>query len=791
MEVAIKTIHFTCIGRGHGAPCFPATRETWEMMRREKWLKEMCERIEKGDDELKHRLPVWTPHCAEYNDNHRSIADAVKPLNRLMLDFDEKGHTDEIVSTLNIKHETLNSCGIKVLLIEESVRRGTHVLVEYPAGMSPEKIQEIMKKVTGFEPDKQVKGPDRCIYMVPEDHTKYVNPKLFEATPTVMSSVVPPTPSVMSSVVPPTPSVMSGIVPPTPVMSSGVPPTPSVMSSGVETSPKGDHEISPRASLGRDDKEGMLEFKGIPYSSIIAEWWRRNGGEPAEGERNVKLHKLAVNLRAICDNRNDLLMQVMPRFGLTEAELKSVIDSACKEPPKGISKVMQQIIDALEMGIDPDEMDDAEAVAEQTGVKVNVRSLPIGLKESLVGVPVSMHMPVLCGVMPICGAYADQVQVEYCDGNTQRLGLMSIIRGEQASNKSVVKNAVDIWKRQLDEEDALSRKREEEWKDRKKARKANEKAPDDPHVLIRVVPVTVSCSTLLKRFKNSNGHTLFSFGEELDTLRKTNGAGSWSSKYDIYRLGFDHGEWGQDYNSDQAESGVVKVAYNWTMLGTNGALRKCFKSDNIENGLSSRILVAEMPDASFSKMPKFGKRSAEDEARIQQAVSRLRSYTGLVDTPRLRRAIEQWVEGKRVEAAKDIDHVKDIYRKRAAVIGFRCGVIFHLLSGNLKESKACIDFAVMMAEYCLDQQIKVFGEALRHEYINAQSECQRYGANHSIFDQLAPSFSRDDLRALKHDCGESGIRNIIMRWKRDGWIEPVDKHHWQKTSQCPTATSSH
>ena len=231
MEVAIKTIHFTCIGRGHGAPCFPATRETWEMMRREKWLKEMCERIEKGDDELKHRLPVWTPHCAEYNDNHRSIADAVKPLNRLMLDFDEKGHTDEIVSTLNIlggakrrsraKHETLNSCGIKVLLIEESVRRGTHVLVEYPAGMSPEKIQEIMKKVTGFEPDKQVKGPDRCIYMVPEDHTKYVNPKLFEATPTVMSSVVPPTPSVMSS--------------------------------GVETSPKGDSEISPCASLSRDD----------------------------------------------------------------------------------------------------------------------------------------------------------------------------------------------------------------------------------------------------------------------------------------------------------------------------------------------------------------------------------------------------------------------------------------------------------------------------------------------------------------------------------------------------------
>ena len=137
-------------------------------------------------------------------------------------------------------------------------------------------------------------------------------------------------------------------------------------------------------------------------------------------------------------------------------------------------------------------------------------------------------------------------------------------------------------------------------------------------------------------------------------------------------------------------------------------------------------------------MPKFGKRSAEDEARIQEAVNRLRSFTGLVDVPRLRKAIEAWVEEKRVEAAKDIDHVKDIYRKRAAVIGFRCGVIFHLLSGKDKESKACLDFALMMAEYCLKQQIKVFGEALRNEYVSAQDECQRYGANHSIFDQLAP-----------------------------------------------------
>ena len=766
---------FTCIGRGHGAPCLPAGREDWEKMRREPWLADMCARIEKGQEELKHRLPVWTPSCAEFKDNHRAAADAVRPLNRLMMDFDEKGHTDEIVARLlGVEVESLRSSGsevkipenlitikphgLTVLLIEESVRRGTHVLVELPAGMSADEAQQVMKEATGFEPDVKVKGYDRCIYMVPESHTRYVNEQLFNiehSTLNIEHSAAPtsaPTNNVQSSMF----NVQSG--------------------NNVQSS--------------MFNVQWKKEFKGIPYASIIAEYWQRMGGEPAEGERNDKLHQLAANLRAICDNSEEWLLEIMPRYGLSEQEMRSIVHSACKEPTKG-SRLMKQIVSSLqdcrEFSLSNSETDAEDAAGadaafdKQNALQVDVRKLPMGLKESLVGVPVSMHMPVLCGVLPIAAAYADQVQIQYCDGNLQHLGLMSIIRGEQASNKSVVKNAVDVWKRQFDEEDSLARKREEEWKERKKGRKANEKAPEDPHVLIRMVPVTVSCSTLLKRFKNAQGHTLYSFGEELDTLRKTNGAGSWSSKYDIYRLSFDKGEWGQDYNSDAAESGVVKVAYNWTLLGTNGAMRKCFKKDNIENGLSSRILVAEMPDASFSKMPKFGRRSAEDEARIQEAVTRLRSFSGLVDTPRLRKAIEQWVEEKRVEAAKDIDHVKDTYRKRAAVIGFRCGVIFHLLSGCAKESRACLDFALMMADYCLMQQIKTFGEALQSQYVEASDACQRYGANHSVFDQLAPTFTIDDLRALKRSyCSETAMRMIISRWMRDGWITKTDRHHWSK-----------
>jgi hypothetical protein len=748
----------------------------YDALTRKPRLAQQAERINQTEDEeeqrrLKSWLPFRCPHYTRFRDDYRDREHIVPESFtwQTCIDIDDP----ELVEKANEMSERLDiEAGGRwqglMLHKDYSIRRKLHIDIRLPIGMTVPEAQRAYCKALGVECDTSCFTPERFIYISPADFEIYRADGWYQQ---LSEEEVAARRKAYTD---------RGLT-----IDGRTEDGSYYDGEELDTDyhPAAENRVNP---CNPCQNKFPQEFKGVPYTSIISEYWRRTGGEPSEGERNKRLHQLAANLRAICDNSEEWLLEVMPRFGLSVQEMKSIIHSACKEPTKG-SRLIDQIVGALEMGISSDEIEDAEAVEKETGVKVNVKVLPIGLKESLTGVPVTMHMPVLCGVLPIAAAYADQVEVEYCDGNLQHLGLMSIIRGEQASNKSVVKNAVDVWKRQFDEEDALARKREEEWKERKKGRKANEKAPEDPKVLIRMVPVTVSCSTLLKRFKNAQGHTIYSFGEELDTLRKTNGAGSWSSKYDIYRLSFDKGEWGQDYNSDQAESGVVKVAYNWTMLGTNGAMRKCFKSDNIENGLSSRILVAEMPDASFSKMPKFGRRSAEDEARIQEAVTRLRSFSGLVDTPRLRKAIEEWVEQKRVEAAKDIDHVKDTYRKRAAVIGFRCGVVFHLLSGKERETKQCLDFAMMMAEYCLSQQIKTFGEALRSEFVNAYDECQRYGANHSVFDQLAPCFTRDDLRAKKSGTSESGLRNIIMRWKRDGWIEAVDKLHFQKTSHCPTS----
>ena len=715
--------------------------------------RERVKRIRQGEVALKSKLAQMNYSCLPNKDG--TLKGSTRMSNTVGMDIDHipAEEMQAVKERILSKKEELG-----LLMLEESARgEGLHLVFKRRADLDQEGNLKWASELLEVAYDAQAKDITRVFFTTTGAQLIYISDDLFDPSP---SSTVANGDSL-------------------PFVG---PKAHSVLSLKTPAAPEGEGSLKSNSQLSQINCQlstvnCQLKFRGIPYSEIIREYWNCTGGEPTEGERNVKLHKLAVNLRSICDNKKEVLMQVMPRCGLSDAELKSIVDSACKEQPKGISKVMQSIIDNSLLPREETEE------GSEAPVKVDVKSLPIGLKESLIGVPENMQMPVLCGIMPLAAAYADGVEVRYCDLKRQHLGLMTIVRGPQASNKSVVKDAIESWRRQFAEEDKAARQREDEWKEQRKARKANEKAPEDPHVVIRMVPVTISCSTLLKRLKNAGGHTIYSFSEELDTLIKTNGAGSWSSKYDVYRYSFDKAEWGQDYNSDAAESGVVNVAYNWTMLGTNAVVRKCFKNDNIENGLSSRVLVAEMPDASFAKMPKFRERSEREEARIQQAVTLLRSASGLIKTPLLNQAIEQWVEATRVKAEKDADHVMDTLRKRSAVIGFRCGVIFHLLSGKKKESKACLDFAVTMAEYCLRQQIKIFGEALRNQYINAQDECQRYGSNHSVFDQLAPTFTMNDLRTLKHGlCGESALRKTISRWYKDSWIEKVDKTHWKKLS---------
>ena len=410
---------FTSIGRSHGAPVLPATRAEWEALRNQPWLAEMCRRIEAGDEKLKHRLPVWTPHCATFRDNHRAAADALQPLQRLMLDFDEKGHSQEILT----RAMELQQAGRwQILLVEESVRRGTHVLIRLPQGMTPQEAQTRFSADVGFQADGAVKDVSRCIYMVPADHTLYVDEEgMFFINEESSGNEELRMKNEESSV-------------------------------NEELKMKNE-ELAGNSSFGgeADIPHSSLSFKGIPYSEIIKQWFILAGGEPTTGERNSKLHRLAYHLRHITDNNESLLLKIIPRYGLPEAEMKSLIHSACTAAWCGMPRMMQEALENEELRMKNEELAGNSSFGGKADIPHSSLNQPPEMPKKLpplidllVSRTPDLYKPAVAhAVFPSLAAHLHRVRFKYIDNVEHEATLMNVLMAGTGAGKDCISEPIN------------------------------------------------------------------------------------------------------------------------------------------------------------------------------------------------------------------------------------------------------------------------------------------------------------------------------------------------------------
>ena len=759
---------FTCIGKGHGAPCLPATREEWERLRREPWLAQICARIERGDEELKHKMPVWTPSCAEFKNNHRAAADAIKPLRRLMMDFDEKGHTDEIKARL-LAHSPLT-----VLLIEESVRRGTHVLVELPADMSAEDAQALMKEATGFEPDKQVKGADRCIYMVTEGHTRYVSDKLFEVTENDIQ-VVPSQSSASHA-----PQTQS----------------PCVTSPGVQKFPS--------------------EFKGLSYAEIIAEHWRRTGGEPTEGERNKLLHKLAANLRAICDDSEEWLLEVMPRYGLSEQEMKSIVHSACKEPTKG-SRLMDQIVTALETGAPSDDVADDDEENSTAETTLLCHKMPQGVKDSINAVGPALAMPVVTAICPCIGALATGVTLDV-HGQKKGLNLIAYIAGDFASGKGQIDPVVEAWMSEVTALDKMYQMQEEEWRAKKRAAKNKKEQPEEPKLPVRCLTLNNTVANLAERLANTEGKHAFSFTPEADTV-----AQKWKSTMSDFSVMLRQSYDGTKYEREARSADAVNVhidrlLWNVCMCGTPDALYRVVS--NYTDGFQSRIAVARTPDNTFAPLEeKPYVLTSQQKERIQQIAHLLPLMQGEVVLPKLEAKGREWVERIRLETMKNDDKVRARQRFRVCVTAQRmtcclmlCKVCEELIKkhglnasearlkqypdlwkGLLQKAQTpqMLEAYNVIADSLMENALHFFRDRIENAFSSRDyagylsGDRLKRGKNDSIYERLDVQFTFE--QAMQHSVAVKGagvthntVRQMLKNWRKQGLVISTPDGRYRK-----------
>ena len=785
----LKKIALNCAKKPNRGLAFVNDLEQYDRLTHEPWLAKMVDDIRSGNDALKDELPIRCSHYYRFSDNRRRQADMDPEafLFQTCVDIDDVEAVEPAIARAYLLNNEEDGEWKDMLLhMEYSARKKLHIDIRIPVGMTIEEAQQAYCNALGIDYDSSCTSPERFILVTDARQEIYRSEHWYE--------------------------VLS------------------------EEELKLRREAYLKRGLTIDGRKPQgvksQERKIAPLSNQPQQTELFPVNEPKSRPVNdVEADEGCLRAFDLCMEEAGLTERALQIEGVRHNSLRSILSvGACQLMPKeqmvavvktrmpayADEKDCQQLIsdfyanytelnrpltrrqreihaEAFGEQLEDVEPEEEVEAAEQPKKKrkLNVKALPSGLREPVMNAPKDMQMNVLSAIMPIAATYADQVSVRYADNKEQHLGLMGLIIGRQAGGKSSVKEAVELWMRPIKQQSLEAREQEDAVKKKNKLRKANERAVEMPELIIRKVPITISCSTLLKRLKNAQGHTIYSFGEELDTLLKTNGAGSWSAKYDVYRYSFDRGEWGQDYNSDQAESGEVNVAYNWTILGTYGAFNRCFSGDNVENGLGGRVLMSEMPDTRFSKIPKYQPMTPEQEEAVLKAAELLQSKAGFVDTPLLRKHIDKWLEEKRLESLKNADEAMDELRKRSAVIAFRCAVVFHLLSGCERESRACIDFMLMMADYVLENQMHLLCEKIESQQAKNEAAVVKTLQNRSVYDKLPQVFTLKDVKNAKGmGFEESSYRSIICKWKASGFIkeQPADpasadrKMHYVKLS---------
>ena len=730
-----------------------------ELAMKQPQVQNICDQIKlldgKDHDELarlKKQLPIITPHACRFDgDGTRKSANAV-PSGLVMLDIDHVEDPNDYFATHILPalqySDKQRQAQIHFVAITPS-GHGLRIIAERNAGESIIDAQHRLTDVCRItEYDGVTTDLARASYLMPWSYVLYCEPLDLDFDDEAHQQSVTAACSA----------------------SAGGPAdiTTAERSTGVA-------DLPTTASNASD-----LNYRNIPYTAIVSQLLIAIGncGGAEVGERNTVYFTLASYMRYICDFNPDLLLRVLPDFGLSIQERRQVISSAIGRPRKAqIPLTLQSAIAICEK-----EYSIGTTAKVEKSTDLPLPELPRLLRLICKRLPADYQPAMVIASLPILGTLATRIRFEYLDRQEQSLSFFSCITAPAASGKSFIRKPIDLLLTPINEQDAIEREKEQAYKEKLRASKNSKNQPEDPHACPRNNGVSISIAKLLQLLTYAEGKHLIGIGEEMDTLVKSERAGVWSQKSDIYRLAFDNAEYGQAYMSDTSFNAHIRVYYNLLLTGTPNSMKRFFK--DLENGLATRVCFAQLPDTSFTEIPVFAPYSAADKAEIIRWARQLDAEEGKISCPKVGAVIADWLERKRQQAIDADSHAMDTLRRRAAVIGFRAGMLCFLLE-NRKFTKVVGDFAEWVAEYVFRNQMELWGNQMELELSGAlELMSGERGAASSLLALLPKEFTAADLIKLRARKGQSvkssAICMVLNRWRSNNRIEKISETTWRK-----------
>ena len=738
-----------------------------EQAMRDPRVQDICDQIKlldgKDPDELsrlKRQLPVITPHACRFRgDGARRSSNAV-PSGLVMLDIDHIDDPREFFSTHifpNISPSKGELEGVHFVAITPS-GHGIRVIAEREAGESIPAAQKRLAALFALsEFDAVTKDLARASYLMPWSYVLYCEPAGLNFDTAEREAVITAHfAQLETNYHTITLSQQNESEPPANLQRSELPTTGA-------------------AELQQSD----LNYRGIEYAAIVRELVNLLGGEPEMGERNQFYFTLVRYMRYICNFNADLCVRVLPDYGLSIGERHATAMSSVNRPRKGdLPELLQRAITTASTASELP----TTGVAELQRSDLSLPPLPRVLELICRRLPEPFRPAMVIAAMPILGALATRVRFQYLDKQEHSFSFMSCITAPAATGKSFIRKPVNLLLTPIDRQDELERKREEEYKEALRAAKNSKMQPTNPRACPRNNGINVSIAKLLQLLAYSDGKHLIGIGEEIDTLVKSERAGVWSQKSDIYRLGFDNAKYGQNYMSDNSFSANVPVFYNLLLTGTPGGMYRFFK--DVEDGLVTRFCFAQLPDMFGSDIPAFENYTEAEEREIIDIAEMLDKAAGTIACSHVGVRIRRWLNEKRELAIREDSRAVDTLRKRAAVIGYRAGMLAYLLNECVYE-KSVGEFTSWVAEYVFQNQMTLFGSKFEEV---AQSQLvmnERKSCVVSLLQQLPEQFTANELMALRARNGQSTrVNMVISRWKSSGFITQVDKSTYKKTPKA-------
>ena len=567
------------------------------------------------------------------------------------------------------------------------------------------------------------------------------------------------------------------------------------------TPPKGE-------TLELTQESERKEFKGVLYQQIIDEWWRQNGGQPQEGERNVKLYQLAVSLRAICDNNKQLILQVIPRLGLDEMEVERIVDSACKDTPKGLSRAMKNVLISLgayeispRAALGRDDMGSIDNMLWEWGAEIEtlaeeyplIKDICKGLKRNQYPAALFVAGGLMMTLMTRC-TYRFYHRPE----ELRRLNNSTLIIGDPASGKSFATRLFKLLASPIVAADKIGKDAINAYREQMRTKGANKEKPKKPKVVVRIHPARTSNAQFIQDMVNAveevNGEPMqlhmLTFDTELDNTLSLQKGGSYIDKQALQLKAFHNEEDGQAYSNVDSVFQEFYVIWNYIYTGTPIALKKMVNEQNFGSGLATRLTCIPLPATNFEMMSRESFVDYASDERLKEWAEKLDKMKGELSVQKIVDELYDWT-ARRMEDAKENDSKADeMLLKRCAYHGLNFAAPFIVMRhwDQLHQDGQywCGEFETDDVDWKLAELIVNIQYACQRHYFGAMAEnyfdnklkdasvnVQRKQKTFEAFSRLPEEFTNEDVMRCFNLCSSSSARGKVSRLIRDHLIEKI------------------